>query len=122
MPSSVTATLQSNSASCQIANGNCVTDGPGYYRRNERCTITALAAGTLSYSDFAVESSGNCRYDWFQIGSQKYCGTTGPVNVAVSQGQTFTWHTNNGANYLGYTICLTLPPSGVSARLATPPY
>ena len=74
---------------CQTS-GNCVTEGSGVHGNDEQCTIEVMQAGRLTARAFNVESHASCAYDWVQIGSTKYCGTTGPANVVVGATSSFT--------------------------------
>lgn len=100
--------VASGSDDCEIDANGCATDGPGNYGNGERCTIRVNAAGTLTATEFETSN----RNDYVTIGRTSYFGSTGPSNVAVAAGLTFTWRSNAGNRGLGWTICLT--PTGTN--------
>ena len=79
------------SGSC-VASGSCVRDGGGTsdYSNNERCTIRANYAMTISSSYFSTESC--C--DRLTIRGTQYQGSSGPSSVSLSASQTFSWYTD----------------------------
>jgi len=104
--------LTPGSSFCEIDANGCATDGGGAYGNDERCTIQVTADGTLTATQFNVEPDSTCRSDFVTIDGTKYCGGTGPSNVAVAAGSTFTWHSDGDIIRAGWTICLT--PSGMN--------
>jgi len=88
---------------CQVDANNCVSDGTGNHGDNEACTINVLGAGTLTATDFDTETG----YDYVTIGGTRYSGGTGPSNVAVAAGSTFTWRSDSSITNAGFTICWT---------------
>jgi len=86
---------------CQLNANNCVSDGTGNHGDNEACTINVLGAGKLTATDFNTESG----YDYVTIGGTRYSGGTGPSNVAVAAGSTFTWRSDSSITSAGFTIC-----------------
>jgi len=91
---------------CQVDANNCVSDGTGNHGDNEACTINVLGAGTLTATDFNTEPG----YDYVTIGGTRYSGGTGPSDVAVAAGSTFTWRSDSSITRAGFTICWWQPP------------
>ena len=103
--------VTSGSAYCSIDNSGCVTDGVGNHGNNERCTITATQAITVSATYFMTESY----YDRISIGSSRWSGTTGPLNVAMAAGSTMTWYSDGSVIRGGFTICASAVGGSSSA-------
>ena len=100
----LTVASSSPSGACIINSNGCVTDGPGSYGNNERCTITTSVAVTLnSVGTFATESG----YDYLTIGGTRYQGASGPSGVALPAGSSFTWTSDSSVANVGYVICAT---------------
>ena len=93
--------VQSGAGDCQIDAAGCAVDLG--YGNNERCTIRVSTAGTLTATRFNTESS----FDVVTIGGHSYSGSTGPSNVAVTAGSTFTWSSDGSNPADGWQICLT---------------
>ena len=92
-----------------------MTDGPGNYQLNERCTIEVLASGQLSsVGIFDTESN----YDYLTINGHRYQGSSGPSSVAVDAGSSFTWRSDTSTTGAGWTLCLT--PYGDSLPIPSP--
>ena len=57
----------------------------------------------------ALTSTGTFRtetnYDYLTINGQRFQGTTGPNNVAVAAGSSFTWRSDGSIANTGFTIC-----------------
>ena len=105
--------VQSGASYCQIDADGCAVDLG--YGNNERCTIRVSTAGTLTATRFNTER-GN---DGVTIGGHSYSGSTGPSNVAVTAGSTFTWSSDGSNTDIGWTICLPTS-SFASIRAAAP--
>ena len=89
---------------CEVDSNGCVTDGAGDYGSNERCTVEVLFSGLLSsVGAFDTES---IVYDYLNINGQWYGGYTGPIEVSVSAGSTFTWSSDGNRERAGWTLCL----------------
>ena len=95
--------VASGSQYCQIDSNGCATDGPGNHGNYEACTIQVNVAGSLTATAFYTESC--C--DYVTIGGTQYSGTSGPNNVAVAAGTSFSWYADYSVTYPGWTICLT---------------
>ena len=81
----------------------CVTDGPHNYGTHERATITVRRNGAMnSKGTFKTENN----YDYLTIGGTRYMGSNKPMNVQVSQGDTFTWVSDYNVQHNGWTVCL----------------
>ena len=76
-----------NASYCAIDRNGCVTDGAGAHGNNEACTIRVNSAGLLTATHFDTEAG----HDLVTIGGDRYEGQSGPRNVAVSAGSTFSW-------------------------------
>jgi hypothetical protein len=95
--------MQDSQATCYTTNdGACVTDGPGAYANNERCTISVLRSGQLyTTGTFTLESN----YDGFSVPSlpNQLLDTTSEVNGArVVAGQNITWYSDGSRVFDGY--------------------
>ena len=97
----------SGSAFCHVsADGMCVTDGVGDHAANEHCVM--MAAQPL----FALASTGQfgtyffteTYFDYVTIGGNRYSGTSGPENVNLAAGETFSWDSDVSVN------CACTPP------------
>ena len=87
---------------CEIDANGCVTDGAEDHGDNEACAIEVLRDGVLSsVGGFSTEP----RYDFLTINGQDYSGNTGPGNVAVTAGSTFTWRSDFSTVNDGWTVC-----------------
>ena len=108
---SLSQLFTSSSTACQVTTGGtCVTDGAGNYGNNERCTITAQVALTLSTTGtFSTESY----WDSLTISGVRYSGSSGPRNIQMTAGQTFRWSSDGSVARTGWTVCGTpaVPPS-----------
>ena len=87
---------------CQIDANGCATDGTGRHGNREYCTVRVAVAGLLTATQFRTESC--C--DFVTIGGTRYRGSTGPRNVLVAAGSSFTWRTDHSVTNEGWTICL----------------
>ena len=94
--------VTSGSQYCEIDSNGCATDGIGNYGNSEACTIQVNVAGSLTATSFSVESG----YDYVTIGGTQYSGSSGPNNVAVAAGTSFSWYADGSVTYPGWTICL----------------
>ena len=98
--------VPSGSQYCQIStDGLCVTDGAGRYGSRESCLIRAEVSMTLSISEFELESSASCSYDYLRVGATKYCGLTGPDGIVLDAGDTMQFRTDSAVSQEGFTIC-----------------
>ena len=72
------------SGPCKISgDGNCVMDSGGVngtYKDNERCVFQVTRTGSITATQFQTES---ILYDYFTIGTTKYGGNVGPLNITV---------------------------------------
>ena len=57
--------------------------------------------GALTSTEFHTEAN----YDYVTINGQRFQGTTGPSNVAVAAGSSFTWRSDGSVANSGFTIC-----------------
>ena len=96
--------VTSGAAFCTVDSNGCVTDGPGYHGSNERCTIRVLRAGRLGTTGMFSTESG---FDYLTINGQRYEGSSGPNNVAVAAGSSFTWYSDGSEVRTGWTVCLS---------------
>ena len=89
---------------------------------NERCSITVADAGHISaVGTFAVESHGNCIYDYLEIGGTRYCGSTGPTEVLLQADAVINWVSDHSEGAAGWTICwAAVTPSPVESTTASP--
>ena len=88
-------------------NGSCITDGPGNYGNNERCTIEVLRNSVVSVSGtFSVESY----FDYFTIGtsSTRVYTASSLQDRVVLAGTTVRWLSDNSATRVGWTLCATV--------------
>jgi len=99
----ITAPFQvtSGASYCEIDTDGCVTDGAGDHGNGEACTVRVNTAGTLTATHFDTER----RYDYVTIGGTRYEGSTGPSNVAVAAGSTFSWRADGSVTNSGWVIC-----------------
>ena len=100
--------IVSGASYCQLTqNGACVHDGAGNHGNNERCTVTALVPLFASATLFNTETF----FDYITIGSTRYSGTTGPMNVYMPAGASLTWRTDGSVYRTGFEICATTAES-----------
>lgn len=85
------------------SSGACVTNGPGLYGNNERCTIAIRQNGFLS----VVGSWSAQRADYFTLSgiSSQLTSSTQLSNQAVSVGQTLSWYSGASGVGAAFTIC-----------------
>ena len=88
-----------------VVTDNCVTDGAGNYSDFEECSVEVLGSGVLNAVLFDLEASSACGNDYILIGGIRYCGTTGPSNLAVDANTSITWSTDTSVVGAGFTIC-----------------
>jgi hypothetical protein len=105
-------TVMSGSGCELSSNGMCVSDGDGDYGNYETCTVRAEAAIVVSAQAFDTEAN----FDFVNIGDTSYSGTSGPVSVTMSAGQTLHWYSDSWTVRSGFNICAvpvvsTLPES-----------
>ena len=87
---------------CELTpNGTCVTDGSKPYGSDEACTVTALVAGTLTSVGFVTQYG-----DRLTVGGRAYQGRTGPFEVVMAPGETFSWSSSSYRHSTGWTVCL----------------
>ena len=85
----------------------CITDGPNWYGNNEEATITVRRDGAInSKGTFKTNTQLQSTGDYLMIGGTAYGGSNAPINVRVSQGDTFTWHSDASRRHKGWTVCL----------------
>jgi hypothetical protein len=85
-------------------NGSCITDGPGNYGNNERCTIEVLRSGYLTVQgSFTVEEN----YDYFTINASSTRLDTAAAleNIAIFEGTTISWLSDNSGIEDGWMLC-----------------
>ena len=112
MPAGLFWRVTSGGQYCQVTNGgSCVTDGAGNYGNNERCVVRATQALVATATEFVTEVG----WDYVTLGGAYYSGTTGPSNVAMAAGETFTWSSDRSNVGTGWTICGPPPPSPPSS-------
>ena len=115
--------VTSGSANCVVdPHTGCVSDGIGNHDNGENCTIEVLTNGVLSAAEFVVEAHATCAYDYIRIDSTKYCGTTGPTDVAVTAGTILTWHSDHSVTTTGWDICLREPHGKQPPSPPPPPH
>ena len=59
-------------------------------------------------------------YDYVTIGGTQFSGTSGPVSVAISAGETLHWQSDSSVVGSGFTICAASPPLPLTRHL--PPH
>eukprot|EP00036_Acanthoecidae_sp_10tr_P017367 CAMPEP_0206307582 /NCGR_PEP_ID=MMETSP0106_2-20121207/11408_1 /ASSEMBLY_ACC=CAM_ASM_000206 /TAXON_ID=81532 /ORGANISM="Acanthoeca-like sp., Strain 10tr" /LENGTH=479 /DNA_ID=CAMNT_0053738575 /DNA_START=320 /DNA_END=1756 /DNA_ORIENTATION=+ len=82
-------------------NATCVTDGPGDYGNNERCTIRVLKTIPLDVREWNTETT----HDRLTIGGTSFSGSNTPNGRVVTEGETLTWSTDGTVVQAGWTIC-----------------
>ena len=101
----------------------CITDGVGNHGNNERCTITAMSGFVITATDFSTESC--CDYmRWTRtnpVSTVSYRGTSGPMGVQVSAGDTFFWTSDYSVARGGFTVCGMVQPPSPPATPPIPP-
>jgi len=95
-----------------VSEGNCAVDGDCFsnlnYGPNEDCTwVVEGISGTLEFSQFDVELTSSCDWDYLLISGTKYCGTTAPTNLVVTAGDEIKWHSNLFGQQTGFNVCVT---------------
>jgi hypothetical protein len=120
-PASQFWTVSSGDHACELSlDGMCVSDGVGHYGNGESCTVRAEAAIVVSAQGFDTEAL----YNYVTIGGTHILGTSGPVSVAISAGETLHWQSDSSVVGSGFTICAAsppLPPSPPAPPLSPPP-
>lgn len=96
------------------ADGACITDGPGNYSNNERCTIDVLRSGFLfvngSYDiERGIEScsvGGTC-YDYFTMtgSSTRFTTSSSLEGIVLTAGTTINWLSDSSVTRDGWTLC-----------------
>lgn len=112
-PPSFDGLMVSSDSECEIDSNGCVTDGPGHYGNDERCTIDVLRSGIVSSNGTFNTESG---YDYLDIDGARYQGTIGPNMVPVSAGSTFSWRSDWSQIRSGWTICLMTAGASLPAK------
>ena len=96
----------------------CATDGPGCYGPGERCTVEVQQNGRLTFDAPFETEAGN---DHLDINGERHSGVMdaqeiAAANLAVSAGDTFTWHSDACVNGAGWTVCWEPPLRVVSGK------
>jgi hypothetical protein len=112
-------------------NGSCVTDGPGNYDNNERCTISVLQDSFLYVSgNFNVEGGTGCStggsncFDYLTINGS-YPAVPALITSAafeglfVFAGTTIGWVSDNSVLRDGWTLCASVRAHSIFV-LSTP--
>jgi len=97
---------------CEITDDElCVTDGPGNYQRNEKCTYVAIRDLRLTASGVFETEPSNGQYDRITIGDTNYftnvAGTHNfPPALTLAAGDTVIWKSDSlKSNFAGYRLC-----------------
>jgi hypothetical protein len=112
-------TVSSGNQACELSrDGMCVSDG-----NDESCTVRAEAAVVVSAQGGFETEAG---YDYVTIGGTQYPGTSGPVSVPISAGETLHWQSDYSEVRSGFNICIVIalpasPPPPPTAPLSPPP-
>ena len=95
--------IESGSRYCQIVDGGrCVTDGVGNYGDNEDCEVEALQTLIMTTEQYDIEDD----YDFITVkGIQYELSGSGPNNVPMQAGDTWTWESDDSERRDGFTIC-----------------
>jgi hypothetical protein len=94
---------------CFITAEGCITDGPGNYGNNERCTIEVLRDVDLFLppgDEFGIEGG----FDGFdQINGPFDADRSSEIEgVTVQAGSTIVWSTDGSVERAGFTLCATV--------------
>ena len=93
--------ILSGSRHCQVAEGGrCVTDGPGDYGNNERCTVGALRPLTVTAEQYEVETG----WDYVTINGVTY-ERSGPQAVRMNEGGMWSWRSDGSGMRGGFKLC-----------------
>ena len=107
-----------DSTHCAIqTNGLCVTDGIGDHGNNEACIVSARQNLYATATFFAVETY----WDYITINGTRYSGTSGPANVWMNEGDTFTWSSDVSVTNGGWVICGSTEPAALPPMTPPPP-
>jgi hypothetical protein len=101
-------TVTSGSDACELVDNNTCVQTVNYPSNNassKTCTVAVNRAGNLNVVGFNVETCSSCGCDFLTVNGTKYCGTTGPSNVAVDRGDTMAWRSNGSEVGTGFKIC-----------------
>ena len=95
--------IKSGSRYCHIVGGGrCVTDGVGIYGNYEYCEVEALQTLIMTAEQYDIEDD----YDFLTVkGVQYEQSGSGPNNVPMQAGDTWTWASDDGEQKDGFTIC-----------------
>ena len=109
-------TVTAGAGHCELAPSDdggrlCVTDGPGSYGPGERCTVEVRQNGRLTFEAPFETEDGN---DYLVINGERHSGDMdaqeiAAVNLAVSAGDNFTWHSDAYVDGTGWTVCWEPP-------------
>jgi len=106
------------SVHCEVeTNGLCVTDGIGEHSNDEACTIRATQDLYASATYFSTETY----WDYITINNTRYSGTSGPANVMMNAGDTFTWYADYSVTNGGWVICGSTEPAALPPMTPPPP-
>jgi hypothetical protein len=91
-----------------VTGGGACFRSPNYpndYGASEDCAVSVSGAGLVRATAFDTESG----YDYVTIDGTKYDGSGGALatttGVAVSDGETVSWHTDSSHQTSGFEIC-----------------
>ncbi|XP_055331258.1 transmembrane protease serine 11D-like [Paramacrobiotus metropolitanus] len=91
---------------------------PDQYPNNAQCTwsVRGVAGKGLEFSSIAFNlEGGSCTYDALTIGSQSFCGTSGPNNFVTGASVTVSFRTDGSVQYSGFQVAIRVtdgaPPS-----------
>ena len=108
-----------------LTEGSYTISSPNYpsnYGNNYDCTYSLtpgaeVSSFSVSCSAFNLESQSSCRYDWLQVGGQKFCGTAGPSVTQVGA-LDIAFHSDYSVVRSGFQCTVTARVGGTPQELA----
>ena len=108
-----------------LTEGTYTISSPNYpsnYDNNYDCTYSltpgsGVAVFRVQCSAFNLESQSSCRYDYLQVGGEKFCGTTGPSATRVGPTD-ITFHSDYSVTRTGFQCTITAQAGSTAQELA----
>ena len=95
--------ITSRTSDCKIVGGGrCVSDGDGNYRSYGHCQVQALRSLIMTTEQYDVEDN----HDFVTVkGVQYKTAYSGPDQVTMEPGDTWTWESDSSDERSGFKIC-----------------
>lgn len=95
----------------QVKSGKCKIEGdclespnfPSDYNISDTCQVSVTEPGFIRSKHFETESN----HDLLSVGTEKFSGSTGPVNLFVKPTDSIKWSSDSSTPAGGWKVCFT---------------